>query len=48
MVNGSFWVNFCIVAVKKKSLSNATNFLLGFFLANFAIFPLEIVKSCQV
>ncbi len=33
---------------KKKSLSNATNFFLGFVFANFALFPLEIVKSCQV
>ncbi len=48
VVNGLFWVNFCLVAIKRKSHANATKFFLGFFFANFAIFPGEIVKSAHV
>ncbi len=33
---------------QKKSHANATKVVLGFFGANFAIFPVEIVTSCQV
>ncbi len=57
MVNGSFWVNFCIVAVKKKSHANATKVFLAFFwqilpyfqwkLLNVDRFTYYILKSYQ-
>jgi len=44
MVNGLFWVNFCIVAMKRKSHANATKVFLGFFWANFAILSGKLLK----
>jgi hypothetical protein len=37
-------VNFCIVAMKRKSHANATKVFLGFFLANFAILSGKLLK----
>ncbi len=47
MVNGLFWVNFCIVAIKQNCMQMLERSFWDFF-ANFAIFPGEIVKSCHV
>jgi hypothetical protein len=47
MVNGFFWVKFCIAAIEKNRMQMLQRSFWDFF-ANFDIFPGEIVKSCHV
>jgi hypothetical protein len=47
MVNGSFWVNFCIVAVKKKSHANATKVFLGVFGQILPYFQSKLLKVAR-
>jgi hypothetical protein len=47
MVNGFFWVNFLIVAIKENHMQMLQRSFWD-FLGKFFHFSVEIVKSCHV